>query len=101
MPPNTAARADADQDAGRERSIELETIAVALATRRWAAEVSALEPSGVRSMSARKTMCRAIGAELLRRQPGGQPRFVGEFTIGHRRDGDGGGFVMARFEARR
>ena len=31
----------------------------------------------------------------------GQSRFAGEFSIGHRRGGDGGGFVMARFEARR
>ena len=31
----------------------------------------------------------------------GQSRFVGEFSIGHRRGGGDGGFVMARFEARR
>ena len=31
----------------------------------------------------------------------GPSQFVGEFLIGHRRGGDGGGFVMARFEARR
>ena len=41
---------------------------------------------------------RSVAAGLRYEALGGQPWFVGEFTIGHRR---GGGFVMARFEARR
>ena len=44
---------------------------------------------------------RMVAAGLRYEALGGQPRFVGEFSIGHRRGGGGGGFVMARFEARR
>ena len=44
---------------------------------------------------------RSVAAGLRYEAVGGQPRFVSEFTTGHRQGGGGGGFVMARFEARR
>ena len=42
-----------------------------------------------------------VAAGLRYEAPGAGAGFVGEFSIGHRRDGGGGGFVMARFESRR
>ena len=44
---------------------------------------------------------RIVAAGLRYEALGGQPRFVGEFTIGHRRGEGRGGYVIARFEARR
>ena len=42
-----------------------------------------------------------VAAGLRYEALGAGADFVGEFSIGHRRDGGGGGFVMARLEARR
>ena len=44
---------------------------------------------------------RSVAAGLRYEALPGPSRFVGEFSIGHRRGGGDGGFVMARFEARR
>ncbi len=44
---------------------------------------------------------RSVAAGLRYEALPGQSRFVGEFSIGHRRGGGDGRFVMARFEARR
>ena len=44
---------------------------------------------------------RIVAAGLRYEALPGPSRFVGEFSIGHRRGGGGSGFVMARFEARR
>ena len=41
---------------------------------------------------------RSIAPGLRYEALGGRPGFAGEFTIGHRRGGGRGGFVMARFE---
>ena len=44
---------------------------------------------------------RRVAAGLRYEALGGQPGFMGEFSIGHRQGSGDGGFVMARFEARR